>query len=122
SHASFTAAALGVGISSIRAVDLQEPRTALGGAYVQAGVASPTYTDPTLTVGATSSRRSEGRSLPEATASNPGCSRALLLGVGRHFKSGQTLTVRNRPWGLASRNVETQRDATRRSRPPLRGP
>src|SRR5256885_17086144 len=59
-------------------LDFQESRTRSGRRIFQAGVASPTYTDATLTVGATVIKANHLKEdlHPEATASNPGCSRA----------------------------------------------
>jgi hypothetical protein len=83
SHASSWTRRSGVGNSNIRAWISRSRAPALGDAYVQAGVASPTYTDPTLTVGVTVIKANHLKEdlHPEATASNPGCSRALLLAL-----------------------------------------
>src|SRR2546426_2916249 len=60
-----------------------ESRTRSGRRIFQAGVASPTYTDATLTVGVTVIKANHLKEdlHPEATASNPGGSRALLLAL-----------------------------------------
>ncbi len=79
----FMDAALGRRQQQHQSLDFQESRTRSGRRIFEAGVASPTYTDATLTVGATVIKANHLKEdlHPEATASNPGCSRALLLAL-----------------------------------------
>src|SRR3989454_621231 len=81
SHASFTAAALGVGSSSIRAVDLQEPCTALGASTSCRAV--PPAVGCSVTLKCTSRRRS--------WLSTTSTNRTRKVAVGTVRKSNATI-------------------------------